>query len=1089
MRRIALFIFVMFHCFIARAQEGKPTIQLNGFGKTSPDSLGRSRPIDQKIGLSNNLDFSKLKASQKDILEFGRKYDEERKRLAKDKKNTNAESSILSTASDATGNNSWVTTEPPLIVPPSPNAASLINQSRETVDLYTGRVNISLPLYILKSNSIEVPIALSYNTSGVRVDDIAGWVGTSFSLEAGGAISRVMKGLPDEFTGKVFPTNWTPLNTQGAAAFGYLNIKNRDGGINLSNFPNYADDKKKRIVKNSDWMSLDGFDKGDGFGFGEAWDTEPDEFYFNFGKYSGKFVFDQDGNIQCLPSQNFKISKTIQQVNVNGVNVPKIVEFVVYTDDGFKYTFGDAAFASVEQTSLISVRKTIKYSYKFLFTYQGNDNLFGSLVWFRLPLLKFTSNGIPDEVNTISTYNFYTSTWYLREIQAPAGDKVVLSYSVPTKLLSYVQSRDERVKMPNISEIELFDQNGSMGWFFITPPNDDANKSIQEVTFSRNKIEVDNRRLSSILSSNGNRVDFIPQTTSRLDLLDDQALEYIKIFDYNGNSIKSFKLQYEYQTPTTFESNTEYFAGSKTGSNGDPLLIFFREYTDNPENQALIESEQKRMFLSKVFELNSIAESILPPYEFTYNPQILPRRTSYKQDKWGFYNSNKRGTKIPPLSYAAFGDDNVPRSGIPLMIWDVQAAPEASFLGASLSSNETLAQAGILKRIQYPTNGSKEFIYEINKTSFGNVGGLRVKEIRTFPEIGSTNFLTENYAYAGGSEVNGKSFQYSLGTDFFGHADVFGSSNSINSYFLTKGGVVGYRTVKISQPGNGKRILTFKTPAEIQNDGSTVYHVGIGTGSNIFPYPQPTDKDWLRGLMEESKSTLEDETKILDQVKSDFNLTPANFTPVYVVGLTSGVYYIDGFEQYRAGLYKYQSAWYNLLSETTVQFDNQKPGDLNKAFTNSTTYEYEVKSYSGKQYTFLRSKTSSGSDNELLKTEFRYPIDVDNYSSTVLPTNPTAKALLTMARTDGNHMLNYPIESISYRNGNVTQSMIQTYKGFPDGSTNIKPYQSFLLENAKVISNYTKFSVVSGVTDPIVQDVSSKLYSSYDKYDNVGNLQ
>ena len=131
-----------------------------------------------------------------------------------------------------------------------------------------------------------------------------------------------MKGLPDEFVGTVLPLG----SASNITAFGYLGIKAREDGIVLKDFLTYSAAKQKRIIKFGDWQSLDGMNHGDGFGFGEAWDTEPDEFYFNFGKHSGRFVFDQDGNINFLPNQNFKITKNIQPVNVNGANIPKIVE-------------------------------------------------------------------------------------------------------------------------------------------------------------------------------------------------------------------------------------------------------------------------------------------------------------------------------------------------------------------------------------------------------------------------------------------------------------------------------------------------------------------------------------------------------------------------------------------------------------------------------------------------------------------------------------------------------------------------------------------------------------------------------------------
>jgi YD repeat-containing protein len=1003
----------------------------------------------------------------------------------------------MAAQSSVSGSNSWLTAEPPIVVPPSPTAASLINAAREGVDLYTGKINIDIPLCALKSRDIEVPVALSYNTSGIRVDDIASWVGMGWSLNAGGSISRVMKGLPDEFVGKVVPMNYSVPGGSGIDAFGYLGVKARDGGVDLANFTNYSDDKKKKIIKYADWMGLDGLNRGDGFGFGEAWDTEPDEFYFNFGRYSGQFVFDQNGEIQLLPNQNFKITKKILPFVIEGKSIPKLVSFTITTDDGFQYTFGDDALVAAEESALLSTRRTIRYKYDRacnnaadgLCHFTGSGNLFNSLLWFRLPLINIVSNGaelVPDETSSLSIYNPFTSTWYLKEILSPGGDKVTFNYARPQYALGYVQSRGERVRMPNLSEVELFDANGSLGWFFITPPGDALPATqLQDVTFSRNEVVVDQKKLTSIVADAGNRIDFELQAATRLDLLGDQALEYIKVYDAAGVNTKSFKFEFDYQLPATYQAMSLYQVGRVNG-----IDLAFDEYEPTAENIELVNSEQRRLFLRKVYEIGSGSDTSVPPYEFVYDSQVLPRRTGYQQDKWGYFNGNTRGTLMPKVGYTGIGNDVVARSGIRLMIWDNLRAPEASYLGAVQTPDATKAQAGILKKIFYPTAGIKEIVYEINKNASGtNVGGLRVKEIRSYADHTSASYFSENYTYAGGSEIKSRVYQYGLpNNSTFGDQDIFASSDPVSPTYLTRGGVVGYRTVKKFQTGNGKTIYTFKSPAQISNGSTTVHHVGIGTGSDIYPFPPDTDMDFQRGLSEDMKNTLEDETKILNQTTYTHNLTPSNFTPAFSYGLTPGIFYVDGFEHYRAGVYKFHSGFHYLQTEVSQEFNSQTPGNTTAVFKHTTSYDYDVKTYLGRQYTFLKSKTFAGVDDETIKTEFRYPLDVDGYLTTPLPTNPVANAMLKMSRTDGLHILNTPVETIRSRNGQVTEALVQTFKGFPDGSNNVKPYQSFVLQIPQPVTDYSKFTIVSGTSDPVSKDTRTKEQLTLDDYDSYGNL-
>lgn len=58
-----------------------------------------------------------------------------------------------------------------------------------------------------------------------------------------------------------------------------------------------------------------------------GYDLEPDEFYFNFGKHSGKFVFTQDQKIVQLAGEDVFITPTITN--------NKITAFQVKTYDGY----------------------------------------------------------------------------------------------------------------------------------------------------------------------------------------------------------------------------------------------------------------------------------------------------------------------------------------------------------------------------------------------------------------------------------------------------------------------------------------------------------------------------------------------------------------------------------------------------------------------------------------------------------------------------------------------------------------------------------------------------------------------------------
>ena len=83
----------------------------------------------------------------------------------------------------------------------SPTAASLGKYVDFPVNLHTGVPNINLPLYTVEEGPLQLPISLSYHAGGLKVLEPAGWVGAGWTLDAGGVVSRTVKGLPDEYVG------------------------------------------------------------------------------------------------------------------------------------------------------------------------------------------------------------------------------------------------------------------------------------------------------------------------------------------------------------------------------------------------------------------------------------------------------------------------------------------------------------------------------------------------------------------------------------------------------------------------------------------------------------------------------------------------------------------------------------------------------------------------------------------------------------------------------------------------------------------------------------------------------------------------
>lgn len=191
----------------------------------------------------------------------------------------------------------------PNILPPSPTAAALGQYGLIPVSMATGTPNIDIPLYEFRTKNLSVPISLSYNSNGLRVDEVATWVGAGWSLNSGGVISRIVRDEPDELSYFEFPypTTYNGLDPMFLKFIHYVG-ENDDA------------------------------------------DTEPDLYTFNFLGYTGKFIFDKNGMPLTMPYSNLRIQRFVDgQTNLG--------YFVVNTPDGVEFTFSEPELTASSNVS------------------------------------------------------------------------------------------------------------------------------------------------------------------------------------------------------------------------------------------------------------------------------------------------------------------------------------------------------------------------------------------------------------------------------------------------------------------------------------------------------------------------------------------------------------------------------------------------------------------------------------------------------------------------------------------------------------------------------------------------------------------
>lgn len=84
--------------------------------------------------------------------------------------------------------------------PTSPEAQAFTKYGNTPVNMYTGTPNIQIPIYTHQGRELNLPISLTYDASGVKVEQLATNVGLGWNLNVGGRITRITNGMPDDFS-------------------------------------------------------------------------------------------------------------------------------------------------------------------------------------------------------------------------------------------------------------------------------------------------------------------------------------------------------------------------------------------------------------------------------------------------------------------------------------------------------------------------------------------------------------------------------------------------------------------------------------------------------------------------------------------------------------------------------------------------------------------------------------------------------------------------------------------------------------------------------------------------------------------------
>jgi hypothetical protein len=995
------------------------------------------------------------------------------------------------------------------------SAAPLLHHSGggsvTSMNHYTGTMTTSIPL---------VPgVSLSYTASGIRVDQIASWVGLGWQLNVGGVITRTVRGYPDEISDYNIDPNqnlhvlsgWKTDPYDASSPYGSVGERINDFDPDQTDPKTLADDIEDIIG-----VAIEEPPNSN------AWkcykeDTEPDEFHFSFPGGNGKFYLDDspveysasgtwNTGTHIIPQSNYQIS--FMMSGASSVWTDEYInKFKIIDDNGTQYIYEDCEFV----TSTTKIPDTDA-------EYIGGP-----------PSGNF--------VDQTLQYGKYVQSWFLTKIIAPSGDIIEFTYI------------DEEVRLEE-------------GFYEVYRGFQNDGTDSPEYTLERNVVVeveengttdtympiVQTKRLSEI---NGKdfKIEFIANQ-SREDLYTTDidasnlpmALTQINYFQKVGNEtpelVKQIQLFYDY-----FETDATTNAS-----------LGFSQYYNSGESYTM-----KRLRLNSVQALNQ--DKLLPPYEFTYydtyagETDWLPSRYSYCQDLWGYFNEIETNTTlIPAMDYDANETGYLRFELFPGTSADLPGADREA------SGSSAIVSVGSLKQIQLPAGGTYKYEYEPNDFIFNGSredgGGIRLSKFTISSDVGSSDIVT-TYTYLDGTTSSGKPILLPIYGYFdptnVGECDYTSNSwtdDDYNNFYVRtpfnimemSDGSIGYSKVTVENQGGetGKTEYIFNneaTFADYATEGvekpfetASVNYVpsvtdlesyctnappysitatpyedeGLDWGVHSYPYPPNSNYNWWRGLLEQVNQYEKNNSQPIEKVFNTYNLHTSSLgkTDIYGLKISTLRNKMQPDQTSGCGSYNYLIQPLHIFSKYTLYADLRtiQSSTKKETYVSSTDFIEQKETFTINNFGQTSSINKPQSDGSIIITRYKYPPDIWD------PTNSTptsyaddyAEAIVYMVE---NNMWDYPVEALTLRKENVNAdekviaASLITYSIQElnnNGTTDVPmPYQTYILEVDEPIDLVTAFDFAVIGTNGSGQkefswDSNYELVSTIE-YDNYGN--
>ncbi len=874
-------------------------------------------------------------------------------------------------------------------LPMAPNAAALSRFVDVPVSFYTGTPQVTVPIYEVKSGSLSVPISISYHASGHRVDEVASWVGLGWSLNAGGTISRSVRGLADE------------------SAYGFF-VKG-----NLIENPG-SDCDQTNLLPCNFLMNAS---------VNNLFDAEPDSYFLNLPGGGGvKFTFDYNGSLVMQNYQDIKIvwNRSAQQ-------------WIVVTADGVQYLFGK--FGSYGEKDLVTVSP------------EGSAAVTNISSWH---LSKMISTDKVDTIyfeygngSDILSDDPIQEIYYQRDLSGAAGAPLQLNcLDLPRASLNPGTTAMTQKAISKISFGEGVVEFIVAGAFRLDIPGDHALELIKVKRRQGSLLKYFNLQ-QGFFGTQGNDNYRLKLRSIREFAADGQALQPYQ-FEYDETQPLPSKGSYQQDHWGFYNSNTASTLVPKQINKGDGTFIYFSQGANREADSV----RTKSSILNKItyptggydaFEYEGHEAGIIGNHTAT---EYYAETHSYSaKSSSSYHNESFTGTLTIDTPTSAMlsigggckglcgwagtaGADNCEKASASVNFinpafgglqtgWGCLEASKVLRVTLNPGTYNIELQSEYLAPEVHSNSYLNITLYKQRVVSFqspSHVGGARIKRIKRYDGLSSSpkvtrykyNTLKNGQAVTSGVLVRKPSYYFKhTGTAAVGDGYTIlcpydaGASTPVIS--LGEGTHIGYSEVRVLQGEhgeNGYETYRYTTAADFPD-----------SGGDKFPNPPPDSRDSRRGLLKEHLVYDKDDNPISQTINTYVQRTDNYYTNAkgLKVGMTLPRKNDKFLSDYKWEYYYFWQEWQYPSTVKERVYNSSHDGTY---FETITTNYYDRPA----NHVQLTQQEKALGDGTTIRTLYKYPTDYYVGS----PGLPNINALRNA------HIYSMPVEVQTWRTrGNV----------------------------------------------------------------------